>query len=108
MADLKAMLAAGDGVETGGYWLGSDMAEQMSSLKLADIPLASIRRLVWYEIAAAADRPLMPVSQRLIDSWQPHVDIATRVLVGDQFWMTQEIAHCDSLVEQVSSWVLQA
>jgi exosortase A-associated hydrolase 2 len=108
MADLKALLAQGDGVETGGYWLSSDMATQMSALKLADIPLAEIQRLAWFELAAAADRPLMPVSQRLIEAWESEIDIDARVLVGDQFWMTQEIAHCDPLVDQVSDWILRS
>lgn len=108
MADLKAMLEHGGGVETGGYWLSRDMAAQLPGLKLADIPLPGIRRLAWYEIATAADRPLMPVSQRLVDNWQPDIDVTARVLVGEQFWMTQEIARCDALVEQASGWVLQA
>jgi exosortase A-associated hydrolase 2 len=107
MADLKAMLAQGDGVETAGYRLSSDMAAQMSTLRLADIPLTAIQRLAWFEVAAAADRPLMPVSQRLIDAWGSEIDVDARVVVGDQFWMTQEIAYCDPLVDQVSRWMLQ-
>jgi exosortase A-associated hydrolase 2 len=108
MADLKAMLAQGNGVETGGYWLSTDMATQMSSLKLADIALTGTRQVAWFEVAAAADRPLMPVSQRLIDGWAGEIDVTAKVLVGEQFWMTQEIARCDALVDEASSWILQA
>ncbi|MCB1775057.1 MAG: hydrolase 2, exosortase A system-associated [Gammaproteobacteria bacterium] len=108
MADLKAMLANGDGVETGGYRLSSEMAAQLPALKLADIRLERVRRLAWFEIAAAADRPLMPVSQRLVDGWQSDCDVTAEALVGDQFWMTQEIAACDVLAERASEWMLQA
>ena len=105
MADLNARLAAGEGVEAAGYLLNSKLAKEMPTLRLNEMSLDNCKRLAWFEVAPAADRPLMPVSQRLLDRWGGRLDTMVEVIACDQFWITQEIAQCATLADRVCQWM---
>jgi len=107
MVDLTARLAAGEGVEAAGYLLSSALAKEMPALQLEEMPLDHCKRLAWFEVAPAADRPLMPVSQRLLDRWGERLDTRVEVIACDQFWITQEIAPCARLADRVCQWLLR-
>lgn len=105
MADLNARLAAGEGVEAAGYLLNSTLAKEMLALRLDEMSLDNCKRLAWFEVAPAAERPLMPVSQRLLDRWRGRLDTTAEVIACDQFWITQEIAPCATLADRVCQWL---
>ena len=102
-ADLRQQLADGQSLEIAGYRLSPRMASGLESLALAKLVFDNLGRIVWIELVTDPERPLMPVSQRIVDQWQLAglgVDIET--VVCDQFWATQEIAQCPAVVEAVS------
>jgi hypothetical protein len=105
MADLNARLAAGEGVEAAGYLLNSTLAKEMPALRLDEMSLDNCKRLAWFEVAPAADRPLMPISQRLLDRWRGRLETTAGVIACDQFWITQEIAPCATLADRVCQWM---
>ncbi len=101
-ADLRQKLADGQPLEIAGYWLSAEMASGLESLALATMQFEDLQRIAWIELVAAAERPLMPVSQRIVDQWQQAgLDVDSTTVVCDQFWATQEIAQCPAVVEAV-------
>lgn len=100
-ADLKQQLANGETLEIAGYGISPTMASDLESLALNKMDLSAVEAINWIELAPEPDRPLMPVSQRLVDGWRAdELSVNTAVIACDQFWATQEIAHCPAIVEQ--------
>ena len=96
--DLLAMLASGTGIEVGGYLLSPAMAQQLPRIKLAEqIPHCAVE---WIEVGAEAGDHVTPASQRVVDTWRAAgVEVRTRTVPGDPFWVTQEITECPGLLE---------
>lgn len=104
---LRQRLQQQGTLEIAGYALSAALAAGLESLTLKQMPLERVQRIHWIELAPQADRPLMPVSQRITDEWRSlGRPVTTSLVGGDQFWATQEIAHCpavvDALMQQLS------
>lgn len=94
---LREMLKAGNNLEIAGYEMNPELADALDDARL-QMP-APDTKVYWLELATEADRPLLPVSQRLIDSWQQEgIPIHAQSVVGDTFWATQEIAVAAELL----------
>lgn len=101
-ADLRRMLDDDGSLEIAGYRLSAAMAQGLESLKLADMPVQDVARINWIELVREQDRPLMPVSQRIVETWSAQGRaINTDRVVCDNFWATQEIAQCPAVVDSV-------
>jgi len=99
---LRERLQGGEGLEIAGYMVSAALAAGLESLSFDKLPIDSVERLHWIEVAPQADRPLMPVSQRLVDAWQVSgKPVSTSVVACDQFWATQELARCPDIVSTV-------
>lgn len=96
--DLIARLEGGEPIEIGGYMLAPAMARELRTVKLASArPRCPVS---WFEVGAEDRAGLMPASQRIADDWlQSGIDLKTRTVRGDPFWLTQEITECPALVE---------
>jgi len=100
-AQLKQRLAAGECLEIAGYELSGRLAADLETLSLAGSVPIGVGQVRWIELAHEADRPLMPVSARIIDAWRgAGIPVDTALLACDQFWATQEIAQCPALVRE--------
>ncbi len=98
-SQLRQRLAQGEGLEIAGYRLSGRLAADLEGLSLKGMALGGVERINWIELAPEAERPLMPASQAVIAAWGEHRSgISTTVIACDQFWATQEIAHCPGLV----------
>lgn len=96
--DLRAKLESGEGIEVGGYMLGATMARGLARLKLADSPPPC--PVEWIETGADDSDTPNPTSQRIVDAWRTKgVNVHTRTINGESFWVTQEITECPSLIE---------
>ena len=96
--DLRAKLEAGENIEVGGYLLGAAMARDLTRLKLADIPPPC--PVAWLEAGVEEGDSPSPASQRIVDAWRAGgVHVHTRTILGEPFWVTQEITECISLIE---------
>ena len=101
-AGLRQQLADGQSLEIAGYRLSPQMAAGLESLALAGMQFEGLEHLSWIELVTDPERPLMPVSQRVIDQWQQAgLSVDSETVVCDQFWATQEIARCPAVVEAV-------
>jgi len=94
-ASLRQRLADGEDLEIAGYRLSGKLATGMEALSLGQMTLPDLDRIQWLEAAPQPNRPLMPVSRRLVDAWVGRgIPVDAEVLVCDAFWATQEIADC--------------
>lgn len=101
-AQLRQRLADGEFLEVAGYRLSGELASGMESLALLQMPAGAVEQVNWIELAPQADRPLMPVSQRIVDQWRASgIAVNSTVMVCDQFWATQEIARCPAIAQRV-------
>jgi exosortase A-associated hydrolase 2 len=105
MAEFKNAFERGESIEAAGYRVNADMAAQLQALRLDEMPLQGVEGLAWIEVAADPERPLLPVSQRLVDSWREQREVETAIVGCDAFWTTQEIARCDALIDRASRWI---
>jgi exosortase A-associated hydrolase 2 len=102
MAGLQATLREGRSIEIAGYRLSSALAKGMAGLRMDNLQPQVGTVVRWFEIAPAAERPILPVSERVIAAWQQReIQVETEVIQGDHFWMTQEIADCAGLRARV-------
>jgi exosortase A-associated hydrolase 2 len=102
--DLRAKLEAGEGIEVGGYMLGATMARDLARLKLAGT--APSCPVEWIDIGTENSDIPTPASQRIVDAWRTAgVNVHTRTVTGEPFWVTQEITECPSLIEATTESV---
>lgn len=108
-AALRAQLAAGVPLEVAGYELHPRLAAAIDALDPAGlVPPTDAPPIHWFEVAAAADRPLAPAVQAIAQSWQAAgVRVEQRQVAGPQFWATPETAECPELVAVTTSALLE-
>jgi len=94
---LRKLLDAGESVEVGGYLLSPEMNRELGALNMIDFhPKCPVQ---WLEVGAEASEYPSPGSKRVVDAWrEAGVTVITETVIGDPFWITQEIAECLALV----------
>lgn len=101
-AELRQRLAAGETLEIAGYGLSGQLASDLETLAIDKDSPPDVGRILWIEVVQQPERPLMPVSQRVVDAWSAiGASVEASVVCCDQFWATQEIAQCPALVSFV-------
>ncbi|MBA2689446.1 MAG: hydrolase 2, exosortase A system-associated [Burkholderiales bacterium] len=94
--ELHRRLAAGENVEVGGYALSPALVCAIKRVKLADciIPGAVIN---WLEVGHGKEIP--PAVQRVLTNWREmEMRVDYRIVAGDPFWTTVEIAEAPALI----------
>jgi exosortase A-associated hydrolase 2 len=100
---LRAELRTGRTMEIAGYELAPELAQAIDALEAAKLapPRCPVH---WFEITAAAGRPLPPAASRIATAWRENGALLTvELLQGQPFWTTQEIAECPALVDATVS-----
>lgn len=96
--ELQAKLDAGEPVEVGGYLLSSDIARSLTKLKLAEMTPPC--KVEWIEIGSRDTDDIAPAGQRVVEAWRTAgIMVHTQTVLGDPFWITQEITECLRLME---------
>ena len=94
---LREALGAGESLEIAGYTLNPQLA---AGLDAADARASGPRCPVhWFEVTAAAGRPLPPAAVRVADTWRlqgSRVDV--HPVPGPQFWTAPETIDCPALL----------
>jgi uncharacterized protein len=97
LAQLRAALDAGRGVEVAGYGISAALA---LGLEQATLLMPNTRcRVLWLETSPREDAQLLPVSQSTVQAWQAagH-QVTAQVVPGPAFWQTQEIEDAPALL----------
>ena len=95
---LREALGAGEPLEIAGYTLNPQRA---AGLDAADARALGPRCPIhWFEVIAAAARPLPPAAVRVADTWRlqgSRVDV--HPVQGPQFWTAPETIDCPALLD---------
>lgn len=95
---LREALASGETLEIAGYALNPQLA---AGIDAADARALGPRcPIAWFEVTAAAGRPLPPAAVRVADTWRlqgSQVDV--HLVQGPQFWTAPETIDCPALLE---------
>jgi exosortase A-associated hydrolase 2 len=96
---LRAELERKGSIEIGGYRLSATLVNDLARLKLAEV--ASPPRAAWIELKATETMPIPVASAAVMRHWRADgCMLETQTLVGEPFWMTQEIVFCPALVSR--------
>jgi len=107
VSSLQDTLLREQSLEVAGYALGAGLYQDIVSRTLSAFTPTPGTDVSILEVAADPGRPLMPVSQKLLEQWsQRGVSCAAQVVEGDPFWMTQELGFAPRLIEQTSALVM--
>lgn len=100
--ELRAMLRAGESLEIAGYELSPMLAMALDKRRLVDMAIPGTP-CHWFEVAAGDTGSVSPASRRVLGEWAGlGVESDSRVLMGEPFWMTQEITECQPLLNATS------
>lgn len=110
MAELRAAIARGEGLEIAGYSLGADLALGLEAATLHPPARASEGlRLVWLEISSRPEAEWTPVARQAQQRWREAGYALTAELVtGPAFWQTTEIEETPALIEAAVANLLSA
>ncbi len=95
---LREQFQQGLSIEIGGYCLTAELAIAIGELHLERmIPPCPVG---WIDVVSELPHAPPPALQKLIQTWQPRgVVIHNQQVIGDPFWVTQEITDCPALFE---------
>ena len=100
---IRQQLSEGEIVEIAGYEISSKLSTSIDALKASDFLPLNIP-VHWLEIQSDSDAALAPAKQTIIDYWQQHqVRVLLEQIAGIDFWMTQEISICETLIERTTA-----
>ena len=107
--DLRGQLTAGRSVEVAGYVLSPGLVEGIDALKLQNLGIGESSPIEWLEVVGSEEQSLGPASQKVLDAWCGQgMQVNTRTLVGEPFWVTPEITCLPSLLERTSDILREA
>jgi exosortase A-associated hydrolase 2 len=96
-AGLLETLAAGESIEVAGYALSPQLMLPLDRLEMPMLPRGSTAR--WVEISDFQSSQPGPALRPTLTAWRAAGIDATSVTVTcPQFWQTQEICECESLI----------
>jgi exosortase A-associated hydrolase 2 len=100
---LRQWLQQGKSLEIAGYELAPAMA---AALERLDASVLAPRgcRIDWFELTAAAGRPLPPAASAITADWRAQgIDFGVRLVHGEPFWTTPEISECATLLDATTA-----
>lgn len=102
---LAARLAAGDAVEVAGYMLSSALARGLEQASFDGLQPPAGADCI--ELQAAADLPLSPGLDALLQRWrqQGHEGVVGQVVAGEAFWQSIEVEVSPALLAASSQAV---
>lgn len=103
-AELKATIEQGTSLEVAGYMISPAFFNAVEAMSLKDwTPPAG--RWGWFELVLDETKPILPVSQKVVDSWiGAGADLAAETVLGSASWQTQEIAEAPVLLARTTTF----
>jgi exosortase A-associated hydrolase 2 len=99
--DLRRAFAQGETVEVAGYELAPGLALGLDASTLSLPPKAT--HVAWMEVVPDAATAARPAATTRIGEWRSaSVNATLHPVHGPSFWQTQEIAECQTLVDETS------
>lgn len=96
---LRSQLGAGKTLEIAGYELNPDLVLPMAAINLQTWDGAP-KSITWIETSLDPASAPSPASQRVAEAWSTRgASVVLKHVVGEQFWLTQEIAENVAIAE---------
>ncbi|WP_372740474.1 hydrolase 2, exosortase A system-associated, partial [Neptunomonas sp.] len=103
VAQLRERLYGGETIEVAGYDVAPALIKQLDKTNLNQFTLPSDANINWFEVVNHPDKPLLPVSRKLIEELHAQgLDIRAFAIEGEPFWTTQELAIAPLLIERTT------
>jgi len=97
--ELLAMLEAGQRIDVAGYTLSPELAVPLRKVRLGGTHYRGTS-VAWLETVPTSPAALSPASDQCIASlFAFGARVSVRAVNGLAFWMTQEIAECQALID---------
>lgn len=99
VAQLRERSAAGESLEVAGYSLAPALLADLDKAHLNQLAPSHAVAVDWIEVSSRENKPLLPVSQKIVSAWQASgIDVAARVVQADAFWGVQELVTAPALL----------
>jgi exosortase A-associated hydrolase 2 len=105
---LRAQLEQGKSLEIAGYALAPELAFAIERLDAAVLAPRGCR-IDWFEVVAAAGRPLPPAANAIATTWRAQgMNFGVQLVPGAPFWTTPEISECAALLDATGALYREA
>jgi exosortase A-associated hydrolase 2 len=103
---LQERLRGGEALEISGYELGSRLAGELATLRLAEHLSPRLGAVRWWEVVRSVREGLPEASERLISQARTSgLSIAGEQVTGEPFWAATEIVRNAELVERTAKFL---
>lgn len=103
---LRERLRGGETLEVSGYELGSRLAGELATLRLAEHLVPRLGAVRWLEVARSVQDSLPEASERLISQARASgLSITGEQVTGEPFWSSTEIVRNAALVERTAEFL---
>ncbi len=100
VSDLRNQLEQGESLEVAGYKISPGLVHVVDGLSMREMVPQKGIPVAWFEISRGSEKPLSMVCQKITGAWRRGgVDVQARTVVGDHFWMSQEITIAPKLIQ---------
>lgn len=104
VAQLRERLYGGESIEVAGYDVSPALVKQLDQVAIKQFTLPFNASIDWFEVVNKPDKPLLPVSRKLVEELNAHgLAIRAVTVEGEPFWGTQELARAPLLIERTSA-----
>ena len=109
-SDLKQLLLSGQKLEVAGYALNPGLTNPLMSLRTEHLPHACNKEIALFEVVSSAVTSASLVNTNLLASLlEKNKDSSLTTVVGDSFWVSQEISTAPALIsasrEKIATWL---
>lgn len=105
---MREQLARGENIEVAGYEIHPDLGQPLDASRLAAVPPAAGKPLLWLEQAIPGMESVSPASQTLLDKWrQAGLTVDVQTFDGAAFWQVHERVTAPDALLKTAAWVKQ-
>lgn len=106
IADVRDEIRDAGKLEIAGYVLSSVLVDALDIQTLDDLRWSPGQRVLWMDASPTSGGRVPPVTQKLLDAWQPY-DAAVEYhrVQGPQFWMGPEIEEVPEFLSMTTEFL---
>ena len=105
---LQERLEREQSLEIAGYTLGAELYQNISQKALSGVYPPLHAGVTILEVTRESGKPALVITEKLVKQWaREGVSCQAQAVVGDPFWMTQELGFAPRLIEQTLALVLE-
>ncbi|SFF94840.1 hydrolase 1, exosortase A system-associated [Neptunomonas qingdaonensis] len=108
VTQLRERLYGGETIEVAGYDVSPALVKQLDQINLKQFTFPSNANIDWFEVVNKVDKPLLPVSRKLIEELLAQgLDVRATTIEGEPFWATQELVRAPLLIERTTNAIAE-